>query len=250
METVLSAAVFVYAIKGVAEIINDDCDFGWIALWINVVLCTGCVVWTWLSHSICMFKAQGAVNKIKSIHEGEIDRLGCSRRAGSRGLDGIDLFEYHDVITISLNVSKVISLWLLFVFFWLGVLLLLVICLVLFPFNVFSGVGSDFACTLSVSLCLWFVCYTRLIFSRGVIGRIVTFGEAFRFQPFHVDVRALLLVSSMVYSLLLFFSPVPPMWRWSLITMRTIRTLKVWASLRGQNEGVMEARGEVAGDML
>lgn len=62
-----------------------------------------------LSHSICTFRVQGAVNSTTSIHEGEVDRLGRSRREAPRGLDGVDLFEYHDVTTISLNISRVVS---------------------------------------------------------------------------------------------------------------------------------------------
>lgn len=86
----------------------------------------------------------------------------------------------------------------------------------------------------------------------GVVGKLGKFGEAYRTQPFHFHARALLLVSSMAYAVLLYVSPVSSTWRYLLILAHTTRTLKVLlATARGPVEGmVIEASGEDAGDML
>jgi len=252
LETVLSAFVFVHGIQRVALIVwYFPNDFGFYAPWISVVLCTACVVYTGLCGVICSSRVQNAVLKMKSDHESEIDLLEHGRRAGSRGLGGIDLFEYHDVISISLNVSKVISCWLLFIVFVLGCCLLLIVNLLLFPFSFSSSKFNDGISVVAflTSVCLWFVYYVRLIYSRGVIGRIMAFREECRSHPFHAHVQALLLMSSIAYAIFLYFSHISYSWFWSLILVRIVRMLKVWVDLHGQNQGSVSARGEVAGDM-
>lgn len=235
MEAVLSTVVFVYAIKGAVEIIeNQDVARGCF-LFPPVVLCIGCAVWTAVSHSICAPRAQGAVNSIVSTNASEIDRLGPVAWADSLSLDGVDLFSYHDVLSLSLNVLKVVSAWLLLQVLSLG----LTLCVVVYLLLAFS-LASDAYWLLAVFVPLWLGTYARVMYKYGVVGRTWKLGEACRTQPFHPHVQPMLLVSSLVYAVLLYLSPVPPAWYWSLIATHTARALTVLVSLRWQNERVTE----------
>lgn len=243
-EAVLSTIVFMYALKGAVEIVeNQDVARGCF-LFPPVVLCIGCAVWTGVSHSLCAPKVQGAVNSIVSTNASEIDRLGPVAWADSLSLDGVDLFSYHDVLSLSLNVLKVVSAWLLLQVLSLG----LTLCVVVYLLLAFS-LASDAYWLLAVFVPLWLATYARLMYKHGVVGRTWKLGEACRTQPFHSHVRPMLLVSSLVYAVLLYLSPVPAAWYWSLIATHTARAVLVLVSLRWQSERAGEG-GVVAEDLL
>lgn len=200
-------------------------------------MCTGVL------HLVCPVRSKGAVNKIVSVNAGEMNRLGRGRWADCLGVDGVDLFEYHDVITVALHISRVISVWIMFVCFALllsfGVMLSLMLS---YHFPLGPTLWSILAAYLWASIVTFFLC--------GATGRIWKSAEACRTQPFHFHARALLLVPTIVYAVLIYLLPVSCVWRWALIVTHTTRALKVLASLRGQNEPVVEAGGEVAGEVL
>lgn len=243
-EAVLSTIVFVYALKGAVEIVqNQDVARGCF-LFPPVVLCIGCAVWTGVSHSLLAPRVQVAVNNIVSANAIEINRLGPVAWADTLSLDGVDLFSYHDVLSLSLNVLKVVSAWLLLQVLSLGLTLCVVVYLLLaFTFAV------DAYWLLAVFVPLWLGTYARLMYKYGIVGRTWKLGEACRTQPFHPHVRPMLLVSSLVYAVLLYLSPVPAAWYWSLIATHTARALLILISLRWQSERAAEG-GVVAGDLL
>lgn len=102
VETILSIIIFVHAMKEVVEMLKSPSDGDLLPY--DVLACTGCAVgcaaWTEVSHSFCPSTSEGAVDSIASINEGGVSRLGS---------DGVDLFEYHDVITTGLKIWKVVS---------------------------------------------------------------------------------------------------------------------------------------------
>lgn len=104
VETILSIIIFVHAMKEVVEMLKSPSDGDLLPY--DVLACTGCAVgcaaWTEVSHSFCPSTSEGAVDSIASINEGGVSRLGS---------DGVDLFEYHDVITTGLKIWKVVSVW-------------------------------------------------------------------------------------------------------------------------------------------
>lgn len=244
MEAALSTVVFLYALKGAVEIVeNQDVARGCF-LFPPVVICIGCAVWTGVSHLACAPRVQGAVNSIVSANAIEIDRLGPVAWADSLSLDDVDLFSYHDIVSLSLNVLKVVSAWLLLQVLSLG----LTLCVVVYLLLAFS-LASDAYWLLAVFVPLWLGTYARVMYKYGVVGRTWKLGEACRTQPFHSYVRPLLFVSSLVYAVLLYLSPVPTAWYWVLIATHTARALRVLISLRWQSERVTEG-GVVAEDLL
>lgn len=243
-EAVLSIIVFMYALEGAVEIIkNQDVARGCF-LFPPVVLCIGCAVWTGVSHSIFAPRVQVAVNDIVSTNASEIERLGPVAWADPLSLDGVDLFSYHDVLSLSLNVLKVVSAWLLLQVLSLG----LTVCVVIYLLLAFS-LASDAYWLLAVFVPLWLLTYVRVMYKCGVVGRTWKLGEACRTQPFHSHVRPMLLISSLVYAVLLYLSPVPAGWYWSLIATHTARALLVLISLRWPSEHAGEG-SVVAGDLL
>lgn len=251
METALSTIVFGYATKGTVDgLCEQDIELSpgevarsWL-LFPPVLLCIGCTIFTGVSHLVCSVRSQGAVNSTASANACEMKRLGRGKWANYLGDDGVDLHEYHDVITVASHTSKVVSLWILFVFSALllsfGVVLFLLLS---YGFPLGPTLWSTIAAYLLVSFVVFFL--------RGVTGRIWKSAGACRTQPFHPHTRALLLVSTMIYAVLLYLSPAPSTLRWSVSVTHSTRALKVLASLRGQDEGgVDRAGGEDAGDML
>lgn len=218
------------------------------ALSFCVALGAGSGMWTGVQ-SLFSSRVQKAVRNIISIDEREINRLGRSGRVDSSSLDSVDLFEFHDVVMIALNVMAVISLPLWCLFLWVGVCFSFGVSGLLVPFSFFSGTSPTFALAFCAFYVLWLGCYTRLIYKLGVVGKFRHFREACRTRPSYPHVPALLLVSSMMYAIFLCVTPLPSLWRWSLITAHTARAVRVWYSLLGQI-GVAKARGEVSADML
>lgn len=98
------------------EIVNGDFRYGGgIALWVAAELCTGSAVWTGVSHLLCTWRAHRAVNNIKSRNARDIECLekgtGKFRQKNYPDLDGLDVYEYYDVVTMALNNSRVFHAW-------------------------------------------------------------------------------------------------------------------------------------------
>jgi len=210
-----------------------------------VVTCIGCAVWTGASHSLWTSRVRRAVDTIVSTNASEIGRVGPGSWADSLSLDRVDVFEYHDVITLSLYVLKVVSVWLLLQTLSLGVTL----CVVIYLLLAFS-IQTDVLWVLGIFVALWLGCFFRLMYTCGVAERIWNLGEACRTRPFYARVRPVLLVANLLYAVLLYLSPVPSAWYWSLIAMHTARAVKVLASLRVRNEGAADISAVFAGDLV
>lgn len=243
VETTLSTIVFVYAMLGAMEGPQNgfmDLQFNFVRLCVALAAAGG----IWPGASLCfLFRVQEAVHNTVLIDELETTRLGRSGRADSPGLDGVNLFEYHDVVMIGLNVTAMVSFCLLCVFWWWGTCVCFLISMVLVPFNIFSGTSPMFWCVFGVLFVFWVGCYLMLICRSGLVGRFTTVGEACRTRPSYAQAQPLVLVSSALYAAFLCIPPIPWLCRWSLITTHTARAIKVWKSLDGQG-GVVEAHGE------
>lgn len=211
----------------------------WILLPLNVLVCAGCAVWcavwTGVSHSLCAWRVKAAVDKIESTSEGGINR--------PRQRCSLNLFEYHDVLTTGLQVSKVVSLWVLS-----QVLLFMPVVWILAQYLSYS---NDTWSVLHVVTLAWMVLYVFLFvfFLCGAAVVILKSGEDYRTQPFHFRTRVLLVVSAMVFAMLLYFSPAPSTWRWTLIAIHSIRVSNVFTSLLCQ-VGVVEGITEREVDLL
>lgn len=231
-ETVLSTTFFVSAIKTAVENADGCFHFVGVGIWV-AVLCSGCAVWPGICHCLCASRVHRAVNKIKSTNARGFDRLEDGSPEGDLDLDGLDLYEYHDVVTITLNNSRVFFGWLLLLCFGIGWLFCIVASFMLALPDPRSD-PNELAVVIFVLSFSWLGWLTWLMHKYGVVGKIRKFGQAYRTQPFHVDVPALLLVSSAVYALFLCSSPAPSMWKWSLIATHTARVSKVLAFLWGR----------------
>ena len=217
---------------------------------LSVAILAFCGIWTGGSFFFSS-RVEEAVHNIVSMHERETTQLGRGGRADCPGLAGVNLFEYHDVVAIGLNVTAVVSLSLLCVCRWLGVCFFCGLALVLVPFNIFSGVPSMFWGVFGALFVLWCGCYLWLIYRSAVFSRFRNLREACRTRPSYAHVQALILVSSLLFSVFLCFPPIPPLWRWSLIATHTARATKVWNSIDGQRKfSAIEFQGGFSGESV
>ncbi|CAM9556376.1 unnamed protein product, partial [Ectocarpus fasciculatus] len=101
------------------DTVNGGRENDWVLLLPLVIACTTCAVWTGVSHSLCTLRVQYAVDDIRSTNNEETNRrLGRGRSAVSLDVDdGADVFEYHDITTMSLNFLRGGTVWLLVLFF-------------------------------------------------------------------------------------------------------------------------------------
>lgn len=83
-----------------------------------------------------------------------------------------------------------------------------------------------------------------------MIFPILTSGVEYYTQPFHVRVRVLLLVSTMLFAVMLYLSPAPSTWRWALITVHAVRVSSVFAFLLDRDGVVDGIAGHAGGDIL
>ncbi|CAM9410193.1 unnamed protein product, partial [Ectocarpus fasciculatus] len=116
VEAVLSTIVFVYIM---GDTVNGCRENDWVLLLPLVLACTACAVRTGVSHSLCALRVQYAVDDIRSTNNEETNRrLGRGRSAASLDVDdGVDVFEYHDITTMSLNFLRGGMVWLLVLLF-------------------------------------------------------------------------------------------------------------------------------------
>eukprot|EP00752_Nemacystus_decipiens_P008687 g7754.t1 len=178
---------------------------------------------------------------------GDIDRLERDRLEESLERDGVNVFDFREIVTTSVSVLWGISAFLLLQLVSLVLSLPFSFCLVFFS----STADSE---TEHVGVWLVFVALELLAFTR-LLHRF-RFGEKFRSleqecrtQPSCSRVRVVLVASSIAYALVLYFSPAPPEWQWSLIAVHTVRASKLLVSLRDQS-GAMGAATDDPRDNL
>lgn len=232
-ETVLSTTFFVGAINTAAEKADGYFDIERFSLWVVVMVCCGRAMSMGVSHCLCKSRVHRAVNEIKSRNARDIDRLEDGSQETALDLDCLDLYEYHDVVTMAVINSRVILGLLLVLCFGMGWGFCLGLFFVLAP----PGPRSDpsgLAAVAFVLSCSWLAWFAWSMRKYGVVGKIRNCGEACRVQPFHVDAPALLLVPSVLYALFLCFFLAPSVWKWSLIATHTARVFKVLAFLCGR----------------
>lgn len=234
VEAVVSTTVFVYAIMEAVWIVFYV--ESWCGLRPPMLFCTGCVVWTGISHYVGTARVEGAVGQIRAATMSETSRVRCVGPAGPlHNLDGVDMFEYHDITTMSLKVLKGVSVWLLFEVLstplvWLRFLVLVRTCRS-WSWGMCESFPEGYLPLMCVTIILCFGCYARLLSNFGVFGQIRTLGEPCRTQVFYFRVQTWLSAGSIAYAALVYLSPVPSMWRWSLIVTHTARAFKVLDSL-------------------
>ncbi|CAM9243875.1 unnamed protein product, partial [Ectocarpus fasciculatus] len=131
VEAVLSTVAFVYIMRKAVDLSD------WDIILPLVVACTACAIWTGASHSLCTLRVQGAVDKIRSTNDEESDRrLGRGRPAEPLDVDDgvhVDVFEYHDITTMSLHFLRAGLVWALVQLF------VIALCVVLIPWYLFLG---------------------------------------------------------------------------------------------------------------
>ncbi|CBJ25824.1 expressed unknown protein [Ectocarpus siliculosus] len=95
----------------------------------------------------------------------------------------------------------------------------------------------------------WTICLTHLLYrpfiKTAIYGRFFQWELICMTQPRCRHVRAFLLAGGMIYAVLLHLSPAPSKWTWSLIVTHSTRLLSLLIALRGDNEGVANAAGEI-----
>lgn len=260
VETVLSTIVFVYMMTGAGATINDTgagglgigelCNLSSgmvVGYLLGIILppyalvCTGCAVgsvaWTGVSHCLCASRVMAAVdNNIESIDEGGTHRVNFGRCS-------VNFFEYHDVVTIGLRISKVALLWSVFLVF--GFLPVFGVV------DQYLTNSNDTWSILNILTLLWMAMYWVLFTGLLVVATFLVLKSGVKYftQPFHSRARVLLLVSTIMFAVLLWVSPAPSTWRWALLAVHTIRVSSVFASLLGQI-GVVEGTTGRTGDML
>jgi len=92
----------------------------------------------------------------------------------------------------------------------------------------------------TLSPCVLFFLWLTFKLQKTYGGKIMFWklGEMCRSQPRCKPVRALVLVTGMMYPVLLWlFGRLPSVWRWSLIMTHTIRALNVLSSIRREMKG-------------
>jgi len=240
VDAVLSAVAFGYTVKvGLNGLKAHSNDVAWLLQVLWVVSLSGCAVWSGVSHSLRTSKVKAAVGSIKAANARESSSFPRHGPVASLDLGGVDLFEYHDITSMSWNMSKLASVPVLL--YGVGVVPLLISLIVgmftctewaFFSCNAHSSFYVPLTVMLS-ALLLGFV--GRMLYTSGVVGDIVsTFGEALPNQAVfdHIlHVWTLVLVGGFLYNACMFFSPSPSMWRWGTILTHTARTLKVLYSL-------------------
>lgn len=227
-----------------------------------VLFTTGCAVRTGLNHSFgrpSSSSPQAAAISSGPLPRGDMDRLERDRLTESLELDGVNLFDFREVVTTSVSVLLGVSSCLL---------LQLVSVVISLPFSLFfmysissssdnNGArdGEDGDDAESVFVWLVFVAvglavFTRLFHKLGVGGKFRNLEQACRTQPSCRRVRGVLVLSSAAYAVVLCLSPVPPVWLWSLVVTHAARALKLFVSLRDQSEAMGAAADDVPRDTL
>lgn len=244
----LSTIVFVYIMGKTA---NGNIGADGVLLLPLVIGCTAFAVWIGASRSLCTLRVQRAVDKIQSTDNEETNRrLGRDRSAESLDVDnGVDVFEYHDITTMSLYFLRGVMVWLLvllyvFALSVVGLFLYVSTCQSWF-WSVCQSLPWYFLPLLCAVALLWTGCFTRCLYRRSTVEAIRTFGEPCRTKTSYLHAWKYLFAGSLLYAALLYASPAPPVWRWALIATHSVRAVKVLVSLHGQ--ALQRGRGRERG---
>lgn len=189
-----------------------------------------------LDHSLGRSNPQGMASA------GGIERVARDRLYESLERDGVDLVDFHEIVTTSVVILLFTSWLLLWSLLWR---LVTFVCRYVF-FGFFSATFSFGPSGGSGSVAVWLVSFilVQLAFNR-LLERFGFFEKKFRkldqacrSQPSCKLVRAALVLSSTGYGVVLHLSPAPSVLQWSLIVTHTARALKLLVSLRDQSEGI------------
>ena len=263
LEAVLAAVVFFYtALDFVywASITDEKDDKGFVheAVFFVLVMAlmltdgsfgialfvTGSAVKTGVAHSLAVggSSPQGAGNPA-----GDIDRLERDRLAESLERDGVNVFDFREIVTTSVRVLSGTSGFLLLQVVSMALSLPFGFCLVFFSSNADSETEHVGVWLVFVALELF--AFTRLFYRFRVGEKFRNLEQECRTQPTCTRVRVVLVLSSVAYAVVVYFSPAPSECQWSLIAMHTARALKLLVSLRDQSEA-MGAAADVPRDNL
>lgn len=236
VEAVLSTIVFGYTVKvDVLNVLSVSAQalFGYLAV-------AGYAVWTGVSYYLCTSRVHAAVNDIKAVHARESSGLRRDGPAASLDIGGVDLFEYHDIASMSSNMLQLAFVWLLFLgpisipLFIISLLVSLLTCQewAFLSCNSYSMFFTPLIFFLSV---LYLGYFSRFLYTSGVITKIWNLGKPCQNQPFsfkHCTAWTLMSVGSLVYTAFMFSSSAPSVWRWGVILTHNARTLRVLYSLQ------------------
>jgi len=218
----------------------------WLLL-LPISFCLGFAIWNSLANILCKSRVQGAVDSIVRRNAAMNNRSREGTWIDDRDLDGVDLFLYHEMLTHSLGLLKVVSTWFLLLVFFYGPVILLVLCVTSVYFSFLTGFGDvRFMAVLGALSLLWLLCFLPILCKSGIVGMYRALAEMCLSRPRCTVARAFLLSCGIVYALLLSFSPVASAWRWSLVATHSTRVLSVLASLRCEVE--MESEIELGGE--
>ncbi len=240
VEAALSAVIFGYTVKAAVNGLKsfEDVRLALVQLMglLLNVLPTGCVVWSGQSNCCYTSKVLAAVGRIEAANAREAVGLRRDGPSESLGLHGVDLFEYHDIASMSLNMLQMVFMWVLSKVVFSALAIILIILAVTSCEFALGSVKCSAFFVPAVLFCsaLFLGCVALLLYSCGVIGKIRNLGELFQTEPFSAtscNVWTRILVGGLVYDGVLLFSPAASVWRWGAILTHTARTLKVLYSL-------------------
>jgi len=235
VEAVLSTIVFGYTVKvDVLNVlsVNVRALFGYLAV-------AGYAVWTGASYYLCTSRVDAAVNDVKAVNTRESSSMRGDGSAASVGLGGMDLFEYHDIASMSSNMIQLAFVWLLFrgpVCIALSIIALLASLFTCQEWAWFScnSYSIFFAPLVFVFSALYLGYLARFLYTSGVVDKIWNLGKPCQNQPFsfkHCTAWTLISVGSLVYTVFMFTSSAPSVWRWGVVLTHAARTLRVLCSL-------------------
>ena len=232
MEAVLSTIVFGYTVKN----LDLEALFGYVAV-------AGYAVWTGVSYYLCTSKAQAAVNNIKAVNGRVTSSLRNDAQVGSLGPDDVDLFEYHDIASMSSNMLQLATVWILtpVCFIPLGFIVLVLGLLTCQEgYFAISSCPVYFAPTMILFSALYLGYFARFLYTLGVVDTIWNLGKPCQIKPFsflYCSAWTLISVGSIVHTAFMFFSSAPSIWRWGVIVTHTTRASRVMYSLHIAGHG-------------
>ncbi len=229
VEAVLSTIVFGYTVKVGVTV---QALFGYLAV-------AGYAVWTGVSCYLCASRVQATVTDIKAVNARESSSLRHDGLASYLDIGGVDLFEYHDIASMSSNMLRMAFVWLLF----LGPVCIPLVIILILVTSLTCQQWSWLSCTSYSMLfpplmflvsAVYLGYFTRFLYTSGVINTIWDLGKPCQNQPFsfkYCTAWTLISAGSIVYVAFTFTSSAPSVWRSGVILTHTARALRVLYSL-------------------
>lgn len=201
-----------------------------------VLFVTGSAVRIGMSHSLGRPNPQGAESA------GDMDRLERDRLVGCLERDGVDMFDFDEMMSSSVNILLGIASFLLLQLASIPFLFPYTFFLIISSFNLSgSSVGSGNAFVWLGLYALILLASKHLFYRLGIGDMFRKLEQSCRTQPRCTLARAMVVLSSLFYAGVLSLSPVPAVWQWSLIVTHSARALKLLVSVRDQSEGMVAA---------